>query len=179
MKKSTKGALAGCAAAVLLMGGFGTHAAWNDQKSLPGGQINTGILKLDRTCESWSLTHALSATKTFDDTTLASVVLIPGDVLSRLCTFTVHVDGTNMVNANLTFDSNPLVKDGLSTLSDLDADAVFTDKNGNPITSGVSLTNGDVVKATMSVKLIDGLTGLEGQDLQGLLDSLTVTVTQQ
>ena len=179
MRKSTKGALAGAAAAVLLMGGLGTHAAWNDAGQVPGGQISTGHLNLTSSCGDWSLVNsALSTTTSIADGNLGTLRMIPGDVLSRLCTFTVHVEGTNAIDAQLSLSSNPVVKDGATTLTDLDASAAFTDASGNPIASGVSLADGDVVKATLSVQLAGGLIGLQGQDLQGLLDSLTVTVSQ-
>ena len=46
MKKSTKGAVAVAAAAVLLTGGAGTLAYWSDSVDLPGGSISSGSLSL-------------------------------------------------------------------------------------------------------------------------------------
>jgi alternate signal-mediated exported protein len=178
MKKSTKGALAGAAAAVLLMGGFGTHAAWNDDAEVPGGAINTGHLNLTSSCGGWDLVNGATTT-TFTDATLDDLLMVPGDVLSRLCTFTVHIAGDNLANATLSFGAAPAVKDGsAATLTEFTASADFTDVDGDPILAGATLTDGQVVKAKLSVQLASTITGLQGQDLQGLLDSLTVTVSQ-
>ncbi|HEY0950562.1 alternate-type signal peptide domain-containing protein [Nocardioides sp.] len=178
MRKSTKGALAAAAAAVLLMGGFGTHAAWNDDAEVPGGAISTGHLNLTGSCGDWDLVNGLTST-TFTDATLTNLFMVPGDVLSRLCTFTVNIKGANLANATLSFGPAPLVKDGVTTLTDLDASATFTEADGTtPILDGATVADNQVIKAKLSVELAAGLTGLQGQDLAGLLDSLTVTITQ-
>ena len=180
MRKSTKGALAGAAAAVLLMGGFGTHAAWNDEDQVPGGTINTGHLNLTSSCGDWDLVNAaLGTTTAIAQADLGTLRMIPGDVLTKLCTFTVHIEGDNLVSATLSFGADPLVKDGSdATLTEFTASANFTDSNGDPILAGATLTDNQVVNAELSVQLADTLTGLQGQDLQGLLDSLTVTAGQ-
>lgn len=179
MRKSSKGALAGAAAAVLLLGGFGTHAAWQDQGTVGGGEINTGHLYLTSSCDPWSLVNdVLDATKSITEGDLSSVLMIPGDVLSRSCTFTVHIEGDNLATADLTLTGqSPEVKNGLTTLTELDATAVFTGPDG-VITGPVELEDGEVVEAELSVELDPDLIGLQGQDLQGVLDGLTVTVAQ-
>ena len=51
MKKSTKGAVAAGAAAVLLLGGAGTLAFWNADGTAEGGTLTAGTLELtDLTC---------------------------------------------------------------------------------------------------------------------------------
>lgn len=53
MNKFAKGSLAAGAGVVLLLGGAGTLAYWNDTAELNGGTINAGKLDLDAAAGSW------------------------------------------------------------------------------------------------------------------------------
>lgn len=46
MNKATKGAVAAGAAGILLLGGAGTFALWEDNASITGGTVSTGHLDL-------------------------------------------------------------------------------------------------------------------------------------
>jgi alternate signal-mediated exported protein len=46
MNSTTKGSLAAVVAALLLTGGAGTLAYWNDTENVPGGPISSGQLDL-------------------------------------------------------------------------------------------------------------------------------------
>src|SRR5690606_28979207 len=81
MNKSTKGALAAAAAAVLLMGSAGTLAFWTADETTPGATIDAGHLALviDGTntgCGAWSLDSGESVAGTWTD----GDPLVPGDV---------------------------------------------------------------------------------------------------
>ncbi|MFT4299494.1 MAG: alternate-type signal peptide domain-containing protein [Aeromicrobium sp.] len=97
MNKSTKGALAAAAAAVLLLGGAGTLAYWTADGSITGAEITSGHLTLDASaCEGtsgWSLEG-----DTFDTST---DTLIPGDTLTKSCNIVVDVEGTHFTQVDI------------------------------------------------------------------------------
>lgn len=111
MKKSTKGAFAAAAAGVLLVGGAGSLAFWNDTFTVGAGTINSGHLTLDDTtvgpiagtgddgCGAalWTLDSAGGATA-FDQ---ATDKIVPGDVLTKVCTYKISASG-NHLSADLT-----------------------------------------------------------------------------
>ena len=91
MKNSTKGAFAAATAAVLLMGGAGSLAYWTAAKPLTGGTISTGELSLTQPeCAGW----VYAAGKAGAGTAVGKIV--PGDVVSKTCTFTVKAAGDNL-----------------------------------------------------------------------------------
>ena len=103
MKKSTKGAVAASAAALLLLGGMGTQAGWTDQAADGGGTLASGYLRLDATCDGWLL-DGVSVTD------LSSVRLVPGNSLTQVCRFTVAMRG-NTLTAELDVDGPQLAGD--------------------------------------------------------------------
>ncbi len=98
MNKSTKGAFAAGTAAVLLLGGAGSLAYWNDTASVPGGSINSGNLALNSsscTTAGWKVTNpAGSVTPVAFDP--ATQKIVPGDTLTKTCTVVVDAVGTNL-----------------------------------------------------------------------------------
>ncbi len=98
MNKNTKGALAASAAAVLLLGGAGSLAYWNDTASVAGGSINSGTLNLDSsscTTAGWKVTNtARGVTDQAFNPTTGSIV--PGDTLTKTCTVAVTATGANL-----------------------------------------------------------------------------------
>jgi len=97
MKKSTKGAVAAGAAAVLLLGGAGTLAYWTADDTVTGTTITSGHLTLDATaCQGttgWELEG--DAFDTSADT------LIPGDTLTKECDLVVDVKGTHLTQVDI------------------------------------------------------------------------------
>src|SRR5215217_5394916 len=121
MKRSTKGALAAAAAGVLLLGGAGSLAYWTADGNANGGSITAGTLTLSNgTCDTaWVHT---SGPATGDDVTL----FVPGDVITKDCTFTVGATGDNLkaeIGApdTVTYTSVPA-----GTSLDLTADTTYT-----------------------------------------------------
>lgn len=91
MNKTTKGAVAVGAAAVLLLGGAGSLAYWNATASVDGGQIEAGELTLTPVADTGEWT--------FNGTTVAdptAVVVVPGDQLEYTGSYTIGAEGDNL-----------------------------------------------------------------------------------
>jgi alternate signal-mediated exported protein len=173
MKKSTKGAAAAAAAGVLLLGGAGSLAYWNSTASVPGGAINSGSLALGTpACGAWTLDTLEPAPPA---TFTAGDPLVPGDVLTKTCTFAITATG-NHLRATLGVGSASFTP--VNDLSaDLTASAVFT-VAGNPIPAEITeLNNGNVVSAAITVTF-DPESGNESQSLGTVLSAITVTANQ-
>jgi alternate signal-mediated exported protein len=79
LNSTTKGSLAAVVAALLLTGGAGTLAYWNDTENVPGGPISSGQLDLG--------TPACGAGWVLDGgATLTTQLIVPGDTLTKTCT---------------------------------------------------------------------------------------------
>ncbi|CAM2932182.1 alternate-type signal peptide domain-containing protein [Prescottella defluvii] len=100
MNKKTKGAIAAGAAALLLAGGAGTFAAWNDTETLDGGTITAGKLQFTGTTTGTWYEDAATEGNEVD---LETFKIVPGDVLVYKATTTFIAEGTNL-NATLTLD---------------------------------------------------------------------------
>ena len=136
MQKTTKGAIAAGAAAVLLLGGAGSLAYWSDSTPLDGGSLTAGDLALsDAECDDW-------------DTDL----IVPGDVITKECTFTISATGDNL-EATLTTPSTvtitpaPAAASWAATVS-----ATYADQDDAALSATITDANdGDVVTATIVV----------------------------
>ncbi|MCW2815593.1 MAG: hypothetical protein JWN84_3048 [Nocardioides sp.] len=165
MNKTTKGALGASAAAVLLMGGAGSLAYWTDLDTVPGGSITAGSLSIDpkvanAPCEAdWK--YAGTTAKT--GTVVQGVV--PGDVVSKTCTFVVTATGDNL-KASL---STPAVTVGYGTTSSsfkvtpkteytLDGGAVLPTTSGTT-TEIKSVNNGKELKVVVTLDIPFGAPG--------------------
>lgn len=177
MKKSTKGALAAAAAGTLLMGGAGSLAFWSASGGVGGGTITAGHLSLDDTtgaddtCANapWLLDSAGGSTS-FDPTTDK---IVPGDVLTKICTYNVVARGKHLTAA--------LTTSGGSSSGDLTAQTVtgasFT-IDAVPDTTITTADNGKELKATLTITFDGaGATNLS-QDDQLVLTNYTVNATQ-
>lgn len=197
MKKSTKGAVAAAAAAVLLLGGAGSLAYWNDNVTIGGGTINSGELKLtDMDCDPGAGTTASVWTLDSEggSTTYADGdPLVPGDVLTKICTFKIDAKG-NHLTADLTvsdpdFDaaSDPALASVLTT------DAAYA-IGATPLPTPATITsanNTNIVTATVKVTFPydgpvsapDPSTGADNSTnviggLSAVLNSITINATQ-
>ena len=180
MKKSTKGALAAAGAAALLVGGAGTLAFWTDDETVPGGTIDAGHLALvtDGTnagCGDWELDSGEQAPVTWAD----GDPLVPGDVLTKECLFTIDAEGnhlratvaastpntTGTLAAGLAVDATDITVAGV-------ADTEFTESDDGAalgVTVTVEFTDPGVSDNTYN----DPAT-----DVSAVLDDITVTATQ-
>lgn len=169
MRKSTKGALAGAAAALLLLGGVGTRATWSDGGTISGTGVGAGHLKLiNASCGGW-----LISGNPFDP---ATVKIVPGSVLTQICTFEVDALGANLTASLSVTAPGFSTANGLTGV--LQTAATYQDNvTGNPIGATTRLSDGDVVKATLTVTLPTSVDNTV-QDLTATLNDVTVTATQ-
>jgi alternate signal-mediated exported protein len=182
MNKSTKGALAAAAGAVLLLGGAGSLAYWNASATVNGGAITTGSLTLGAgSCDpNWVYANGTAAGQTV-------VKVVPGDAITKSCTFTVgasgdHLSATLAAPATTTYTKNPTTPttDSLTvaTTYTINRTPVATLVNGDKLTSS---DNAKTLTAKFVVTMPYGSTTVNGNDTQNLtatLNALTVSLTQ-
>ncbi len=177
MRKSLKGALAGGTAAALLLGGAGTLAYWTDTESVTGGNIDSGHLALltDSTntgCGSWTLDTGESAPTTYS----AGDPLVPGDVLTKTCTFTISASG-NHLRATVDLSAPSFSGTDTDFGGKLTADVTDIKVNGSAATEFTEANDGEALAATVTVTF-DSTAGNTTQDLSTVLDDLTLTASQ-
>ncbi|KRC48990.1 MULTISPECIES: alternate-type signal peptide domain-containing protein [unclassified Nocardioides] len=174
MKKTTKGALAAGSAAVLLMGGAGTLAFWNANTDVDGVAVTAGELKIinDNCVDAdWVFD---SGEDEADKVYAAGDLIVPGDELTKTCTFEIQATGEHL-RANLDV-TEPSLSGALApnlTLVDtyqvggvdlVDGD-ITEDNDGDVVTANISVTfNGSSTNAT--------------QTLAGALSDFTLSLTQ-
>lgn len=96
MKKVTKAAVAAGAAGVLLLGGAGSFALWNDTKSVDAGTVSTGHLTLDASAPgAWADVSSDVDVENaeFDP---ANDHIVPGDTVTYTQVVTIGADGKNL-----------------------------------------------------------------------------------
>lgn len=184
MKKSSKGIVAAGAGVVLLIGGGSTLAFWTEAPSVPGGNINAGHMNLVPVgtasgCQPWELDSGEADPVTYTD----GDPLVPGDVLTRDCSFTIEAEG-NHLSADVEV-TDPV-------FNDVDAADATDDDFGDMLTVDVSdvvvggetkssFTEADdteLLTATVTVTFL-GAAGNDTEDLDTVLESATITATQE
>jgi len=173
MNKSTKGALAAVAAGVLLLGGAGTLAFWTDSETVTGGNLASGHLDIatDGTntgCAAWKLDSGESVPVTYAE----GDPLVPGDVLSRHCAFTIDAAG-NHLRATIAATG------GTASGALADALTVGTANlqvNGVTATEFTEANDGQALTVDVTVTFNSSVT--DHEDLAGALSDITVTADQ-
>lgn len=175
MNKSTKGALAVGAAAVLLTGGAGTLAFWEDSADVGTTNIVSGSLSLGApVCtgtglHDWELDGAGAYVP-------GTTEIVPGDSISKVCDVTLTLEGEH-VGATLAIDTATFTDNGTSTLDDeLSASATFLVDGAayTPLTAAGSY----VVRASITVTF-DGAAATNTSQLGDVdLDAINITATQ-
>ncbi|GAA4418923.1 hypothetical protein GCM10023169_09070 [Georgenia halophila] len=179
MNKTAKGALAAGAAVLLLTGGATTLAYWSDTGTAAGGDVTTGSLALSEgTCDAgWVYA-------TGSDAGTAVTTIVPGDAITKDCTFTVSATGDHLsaevsVPDTLTYTATP---DAASL--ELTVDGTY-DIGGTAIADGGVVTeanDGQTLTASFVVTFPFGDAAAinlnDTQDLTATLDQLEVTLTQ-
>ncbi|WP_210439487.1 alternate-type signal peptide domain-containing protein [Nocardioides xinjiangensis] len=188
MHKNTKAALAVTTASVLLIGGAGTLASWNDSESVSGGDIRSGTLSLVQAegqgCGDWIL-DAAGGGEVFSP---GSTLLVPGDVITRTCTYTVNASGAHLkATAGLGTPKFAAASDA-DLVKQLKPSAVYTlgaagaGTAAAPLADGGAITsadNGKVLTAVVSVTFDAATAGTTAQGVTATLDALTVSLSQQ
>lgn len=178
MQNATKGALAAAAAGALLLGGAGSLAYWSDSQTVSGGAISSGTLSLTQetgqSCTDWTLDAEGGPTAYTPGVTL----VVPGDVISKTCDYTVNASGAHLA-ADLTMDATSIT--GSNALSAaLDATADYT-LDGNAVSTGQDITSADdglELSAAISVTFDSATSGLTAQGLSAGLDNIVVSLQQ-
>jgi alternate signal-mediated exported protein len=171
MNKLTKGAIAGGAGIVLLLGGAGTFALWNDSASVDGGTISTGTLTISGVgTAQWRDVSSDVTPSDVDD----SFVMVPGDTLTLSQDFTIEADGDNLF-AEVDYDYTAPA--GLPT----GVTATLAVTNGaTAVTAGtpVSVVDGDTIHVVLTLDFASSTSGTTSQDASVTLDDVDLTVTQ-
>ncbi|OZC71096.1 hypothetical protein CH251_16635 [Rhodococcus sp. 06-462-5] len=142
MNKATKGAIAAGAAAVLLLGGLGSLAVWNDSETLDGGTITSGDLSLELVPGSVAWFDSSDDVNGGVDLPIADIAafrIVPGDVVAYTAQFNIEAEGNNLT-ANLTADTSSVAAGPGS--AELLA-AITTSVTAEGATSGPLPTTGD------------------------------------
>ena len=166
MNKSTKGAVAAAAAAILLVGGAGTLAYWNATGSVDGDDISSGKLALiNPGAQTWTLNG---------DAADGTVVLVPGDELVYAGSYEIDAAGDNLV-ATLGI-AGGTETGGLSAFVDTSVDAVV---DGATVTDVTAADDGKRIDVRATVDFPFGTSVDNASQSQTLnLSDLTITLTQ-
>ena len=165
MKKTTKGALAAGAAAVLLAGGAGTYAAWTaTAPSTTGGTVSTGHLTVTQGTGTWTWQTSGKEGMTFDPGTMT---LAPGDSVRFNGTYTLGIEGTNLT-ATLEATS--------SASGTLPAGLTWTADTTNTLTGLDEGDDGDTVDVGGTLTFDPAATGSMDQDIA--IGDIAVTLKQ-
>lgn len=174
MNKKTKGAIAAGTAALLLAGGAGTFAAWNDSENLNGGTINSGTLTLTTEgTPGWTVNGATV-------TDWSTFKAVPGDVLTYNAKAKIGATGNNL-KADLTVSQASFGGGSDSALvAALGTPTVEAKLGGNPVPEITSAHNDQVVDVAVNFTFnkpatVDNTT----QGKTAVLDNLTLTLTQK
>lgn len=189
MNKTAKGALAASAAAALLLGGAGTLAYWNDDAVVNGGSVNSGYLEINPTVVSPNTTPCDASWKHTNGPKSGTTVvnIVPGDVITKNCTFVVRAKGDNLeaaptVPATIAYTASSTVGAGAPTTLSLPVAATYT-LGATPLTGNITeLDDTKVLTAKIQVSFpYDATHTANLNDTQNLLVSLqdlTVSLTQ-
>lgn len=180
MNKTTKGALAAGAAAVLLTGGAGTLAFWSDADTITTPDLASGGLDITLVaCPDWTLDGDGGA-----GGLLGVREIVPGDTLTRTCTYTITAEGDHL-EAELDIDRALVTQDVNGLVDELELGAVFT-LDGGAFTNAVVTPLTPVAFEDGTYTLTADMTadfpwGVEDNDSQNdvvTLDDIAVTLTQ-
>jgi len=181
MKKTTKGALAAGAAAVLLMGGAGSLAYWTDSGTITSATIASGNMSMTDPDCSGGWVYAAGAAGAGN----AVTAFVPGDVVSETCTFAVNGTGDNL-SATLTAPDTVAITSPTGTSLTATVAAAYS-IGGAALTSPATITSaqfGQTVTATVTVTFPYGTdeTGTvntnDTQNIQAQLDDIAITLQQ-
>jgi alternate signal-mediated exported protein len=175
MNKTTKGAVAAVAGGLLLLGGAGSLAYWNDSATVAGGTIASGKLTLTDTtagtCAAapWVLDSAESPSGAAFDP--ATDMIVPGDVLTKNCTYTIGAKGTHLRATLATTGgaASGALAPALTTAG------TFT-VGGSTVTEVTSANDGATLSAQIKVTFkpaSDNTTQLQSASLSSFVVSLT------
>lgn len=181
MNRSTKGALAAAAAGALLLGGAGSLAYWSDTENVSGGIFTSGYLRLtDNTCATatWKLDGGADYT---------TQRIVPGDTLTKSCTFSIDGVGDHMT---VSLDTATPTWSATNALTDdLSVDAAFDGSASGALGDPATVTKTETITAVITVAFDGGdgdgdavdvtnTSNVPTAGLQAALAGVTITASQ-
>lgn len=129
MKKTTKGAVAAGAAALLLAGGAGSFAAWNASTTAgPSQTVTAGSMSVAQVdTGAWTWENGTTFTPGSD-------TLVPGDVVNYTAKYNINLVGTNL-KAKLTPNLGGVEGDLKTYLNVTPANSTVTEYNAGTHTA--------------------------------------------
>lgn len=149
MKKTTKGALAIGAGVVLLIGGGGSLAVWNQSVGSEAGTLQAGNLALTAGQGTWTDAEGQAVD-------LASYRVVPGDTLTYSQPIGVVLEGDNL-KAELT--STGVAESGFDSQNIEVSDPVLTTTAGDPVPA--TLSESGQFEASISFEFLSTTTGTD------------------
>lgn len=171
MNKTTKGAIAGAAGIVLLLGGAGTFALWNDSASVAGGDITSGTLSM--TPDGAPVWEDVSADVAGNPSVIdpGAFLIVPGDTITMTQDVTIDASGDNLLaEFDYTYAEGTLPT-GFSTDVEVEVNGVVT---ANP----ADVSDGDVVTVVLTLEFDSATSDQVSQNATVNLNDIDVTVTQ-
>lgn len=179
MKKQTKAAIAAGAGALLLLGGAGSLAYWNDTTTVPGGTIASGELSLAPCVGGGTWTDVNNGNAAIDISTFR---IVPGDSVAFDCSTTINATGDNL-EATLTADVLPTVG-GDAALAAALSTTVTATVGGTTLPAGspgVQITPAQGAQSAalrVAITFDPGTTGTTGQNQTVNLSAMTLNLVQ-
>ena len=171
MTNRTRGAAAAVVAAVLLTGGAGTLAYWNDTETVAGTPMTSGELKLG--------TPACGAGWVLDgNVPFTNQLVVPGDVLTKTCTIDLIARGAHL-GADLGVSTAAFAAPNALT-AQLAPSASFTVGGATRahVTAADDTGATNEIAATLRVTFDGPAATNASQALTATLNSVSVTATQ-
>lgn len=168
MNKFAKASIATGAVVLLLLGGAGTLAYWNDQADLSGASIEAGELKLEASECTW---------------TAAPALWVPGDSASCDTTLTLTAAGDN-IRGKLGIDESSIVVDSAAAADQFRIDIAAGTNTGtgsfDPATMEFTGPGAYVIPVTVTIDFpfIADAEQNESQNAEIDLDGVEFTATQ-
>lgn len=177
MNKFTKGAIATGAGVVLLLGGAGTFALWNDEASVNGGTVTSGVLDITAgTTGSW---NDVTSGSPVAISNIGAFKVVPGDVLEFTQNVQITATGNNL-EGELTVDGASITG-ALASKLDIDFIATGTGVTGSG-TDTLTITPGATGVTNLAVKVRvtfpASTTDQVGQNETANLSGLTLLLEQ-
>ncbi|WP_067652312.1 alternate-type signal peptide domain-containing protein [Nocardia harenae] len=182
MDRRGKAALAAGAAAILLLGGAGSLAFWQDRTESGGGTITAGELSLSA-CVPVGTTGWEDITGgTAEPVDVASFRIVPGDTLRYTCTTTVRATGDNLT-ATLAADTSQMFAAGSDpTLRArlIDTSLTATSSSGGVLPNAqiTSANSGQTVTVAARLTFDPTTPDKVAQNASVTLNKVAITLTQ-
>jgi spore coat-associated protein N len=180
MNKATKGAIAAGAAGILLLGGAGTFALWEDTNSIDPAAISTGVLTLGVEPGEW--TDVSDPLEPADIANIGNFDIVPGDTITYTVPVTITAEGDNLEGEfkidktalNTSAAVAPYLTVAVSNTAAADNAALAVDGNGVISFTTAATYTFDVI-VTVDFQDVDDVVG---QDANINLAALALTLEQ-